>query len=64
MINSIEEFGLIFRRSCSNKVSFSKIGIRADFKMSNFEIATLDLREKPGRTLVRFDRFFQELISK
>jgi hypothetical protein len=32
---------------------------RGDFKISDFEIATLDLREKPA-----FRRFFQELISK
>jgi hypothetical protein len=25
--------------------------------------ATLNLGEKPGRTLVRFDRFFQELVQ-
>jgi hypothetical protein len=29
-----------------------------------FGTASLELIEKPGRTLVRFDRFFEELVPK
>jgi hypothetical protein len=34
------------------------------FQNFSFGIASLNLVEKPGRTLVRFDRFFQELVPK
>ncbi|MDR1147696.1 MAG: hypothetical protein LBK66_03615, partial [Spirochaetaceae bacterium] len=34
------------------------------FQNFSFGTATLDLMEKAGRTLVRLDRFFQELVPK